>query len=920
MNFRSKPLAARIAFISALLGSSLAQADSTLEGRLIDARGETGYSGAVVRIEEADREVLSEHGGRFRIPALPAGDYTLTVIVGGQTVDTRKITLTDQQNTSLNILLNEGQQQVEEVLVVGQAAGLQRALDRQRFADGIISAVNADAIGELPDSNAAEALQRIPGLSIERDQGEGRFVRIRGMGADLNSVAVNGTEIPAPEAGVRAVALDVIPANLIRSLVVTKSLTPDMDASAIGGAVEIEGISALDHQGPFYNLDGAVSHDQQSDNNNPKLALVAGNSLDLGDNRRFGVAAAFSYERREFGSDNVETGGAWKDGKLEEMEQRAYDITRERKGAALNIDYQHDADNSWYLRTLYSEFSDDEQRQAIVTTFQDWDDDEGEYDDAERAAGETGHAEVSRELKDRTETQKIIATTFGGEHYVDDWTIEYKLGLSRSQEDEPDTISGGAFVGEFDGVGFSNTRKPNLIAGNDLYNASHYELDEIEREKGFTEDRMNMASLDFTRDLIVSDYNALAKFGAKAKRRTKTNDRTTWVYDDFGDAATGLDSYSAGTTDYALDRFGPGISASSLRQLMNSLDKAAAYDEEASWIEDYDIDENINAAYLMGQIDLDDLRLTAGVRHERTHIASRGYAINGDSDLISVQRSKDYSHTLPALLARYQLDDNTQLRAAWTNGLARPTFEQIRPNYVIDDSELETGNPDLVAMRSANLDVGIEHFSGSAGVMSAFLFHKNIHDFIYETDLGESGAYSNLGSFDEVKTFMNGDTASVLGVELSASRKLTMLPAPFNGLLLAANATWVDSEATISGYDGSDRLQRKIALPNQSDLTGNLVIGYEQGPLSLRLATNYKSDYLVEIGGLEDSSEDIHQASETRVDFNASWTLSEQLKVRLDIANLTNEPYYNWQGNERYNAQYESYGPTWTLGFSYNSF
>lgn len=920
MPFRTTPLAIRIAAISALMACHSSHADSILEGRLVDAQGQTIYSNALVRIEETGREVLTGQGGLFRIPSLPAGDYTLTVSIGGELVERRQISIVEQPSNQVDILINQSAEPVEEILVVGQAAGLQRALDRQRNADGIISAVNADAIGELPDNNAAEALQRIPGLSIERDQGEGRFVRVRGMGADLNSVAVNGTEIPAPEAGVRAVALDVIPSNLIRSLVVTKTLTPDMDASAIGGAIEIEGISALDHEGGFYNLDASISHDQQSAQNNPKVALVGGNSRDVGDSGRLGVATALSYEGRKFGSDNVETGGSWDDGKLESMEQRAYDIERQRKGAALNIDYQQDTSNRWYLRTLYSQFRDDEQRQALVTTFQDWDTEAGEYDDASRAEGETGHAEVSRELKDRQETQTIIATTFGGEHFIEEWTVDYTLGTSRSEEDEPDTISAGAFVGEFDGVGFTNTRKPNLIAGDDLYDASQYSLDEIEREQGRAQDKMNMAALNLTRDLLIDDYNALVKGGIKTKRRTKDNNRSSWVYEDFGDASDNLSDYSNGTVHYDLDRFGSGVSATSLRQLVASLDSSSAFDAEASSVEDYSIDENIDAAYLMGQIDIDDLQLTTGVRHERTEIRSDGFALDSAGDIISVDHDTRYHHTLPALLARYQLSDDTLVRAAWTNGLARPTFEQIRPNYVIDGSELEIGTPDLVAMRSANLDLGIEHYTGSAGSISAFVFHKNIHNFIYATNLGESGAYSDLGEFDDISTYLNGDTARVLGLELSGSRRLTSLPAPFDGLLVSANATLVNSDASITGYDGSDQQQRNIAMPNQSDLTGNLVLGYERDALSLRLATNYKSGYLVEVGNLADDSEDIHQASETRVDFNASWAVNEQFKLRLDIANLTNEPYYTWQGSERYNAQYESYGPIWSLGFNYSSF
>lgn len=148
-----------------------------------------------------------------------------------------------------------------EISVVGQAASLESALDMQQLADNIVSVVHADAIGQLPDSNAAEALQRIPGLSVERDQGEGRYVRVRGISPDLNAVTINGSLVPAPESDVRAVALDVLPAGLIRSLEVSKTLTPSQDANSIGGTIEVKTISAFDHKGLFYSVEGGFGHD-----------------------------------------------------------------------------------------------------------------------------------------------------------------------------------------------------------------------------------------------------------------------------------------------------------------------------------------------------------------------------------------------------------------------------------------------------------------------------------------------------------------------------------------------------------------------------------------------------------------------------------------------------------------------------------
>ncbi len=921
-----KPLAICIALASA----SLAQADGTIEGRIIDASSNTVYSNAVIRLEEANREVLTNNTGRFRMPQVAAGEYTMTVTISGREVERRTVQVSEQQVVSANVLLNESEQEVEEVLVIGQAAQLQRALERQRYADGIISAVNSDAIGELPDANAAEALQRIPGLSIERDQGEGRFVRVRGLGSDYNAVSVDGTQIPAPEAGTRSVALDVIPSNLISSLVVTKSLTPDMDANSIGGAIAIESLSALDREGTFYNADLEYSYDELTENTNPKLALTGGTTLELDKDRRLGFAAAASYESRDFGSENTETGGKWDDGDLEEMEMRDYTINRERIGAALNVDYQHDVNNFFHLRTLFSEFTDDEQRQAMVAEFQELVEEDGEMerDGTARASGDTGLGEVARELKDRKETQTIKAVTLGGEHYINDWTIEYDLGLSSAQEKEPDSMDSAVFKAELDNIGFNGSRKP-ILFGSELYDTANFELDEIERVKSHTTDDLSVVNLDITRDLMVNDYPAMVKFGGKLKSRKKHMDVDVRKYeaDDIS-----MTDYVSGSVDYSLGHYGPKLNKGQLRSLMNSLAADADSEQDArnegfvdSYVEDYTIDEDINAAYLMGKIEMDELQLIGGIRHEQTKQTSKGYEVNGDDEEADVTRThfkNDYSHTLPGLLAKYELAEDTQVRAAWTNSIVRPTFEMIRPNVAIDGNELEAGNPNLKALESNNLDLGIEYFTGNAGVISAFAFYKSIDNFAYEVEQKNASRYNVLLDEEDSKvtTYENGDTATLKGLELAYSQKFEMLPAPFNGLLVAANMTFVQSEAKIATYENDEKLSRTIDLPKQSDRTGNLTVGYENESLSLRLAANYKSDYLDEVGSLENDNEDIRQSSQTQVDFNASYKVSEQLKVRFKAANLTDEPYYTYQGKEKYNAQYEDYGPTYTVGLSFSNF
>ncbi|KPW70394.1 TonB-denpendent receptor [Pseudomonas cannabina] len=186
----------------------------------------------------------------------------------------------------------------EHVQVVGQAASIDNALKEQRSSDSIKSVVHADGVAQLPDQNVAEAVQRLPGVSVERDQGEGRFVTVRGLAPDLNSVTINGTLVPAPESGRRAVALDVLPAELVQSLSVIKTLTPDMDANSLGGTIDVESLSAFDHKGLFYTGSSEASYDQNTRQTSPKFSGAASNRFSLGDGiDNFGVAAALSWQK-----------------------------------------------------------------------------------------------------------------------------------------------------------------------------------------------------------------------------------------------------------------------------------------------------------------------------------------------------------------------------------------------------------------------------------------------------------------------------------------------------------------------------------------------------------------------------------------------------------------------------------------------
>lgn len=796
---------------------------------------------------------------------------------------------------------------VETIVVTGQRANLRKALKAQEEADHVVSVLSSDDIGQLPDTNAAEALQRLPGVSVERDQGEGRYVSVRGLGADFNTVTINGALVPAPEGGRRGVMLDVLPAGLIRSLEVSKTLTPDRDANSVGGTIEVKTLSAFDLPGRFLSVEGIAGRDRNTEQTSPKFgALWADRFLD----GKLGIAAGLSTEKRKFGSDNVETGGAWKGDKLGEFERRDYRITRERDALALNLDYRPAAGATYYLRGFASRFSDDEVRNAQVIEFAD-----------EQAPGALGDAKVKRELKAREETQKIESFVFGGEHNIAAWKTAFGLGASTAREDTPESISGAAFKGNstFRNVGFTDSRRPALLGPDSLYDAASYKLDEIELEANSAKDREHHVRFDMLRRFASDAFDVDFKFGAKLSRRKKTNDTEVFVIDG-GDVSgsSSLTSFAGGQVNYALGPFGPGIDPALVFGRIAGLGRAAFRDDEGSRVDDYTMKENIDAGYAMATLSRSPWQLLAGVRYERTRFEAEGTGLNdGDFERISAQRSR--THWLPSVHMRHDLDRSTSIRAAWTNSVVRPSFGQLAPGFVIDGDEASFGNPNLTPLKSANFDLGIERQLGTDGAVSAYLFNKDIKNFIYQTDLAGTSGYAG---FDEAITFVNGDKARVRGLELSYSQALSWLPSPWNGLVLGANATFVNSDATIGRFDADAgrMLTRKISLPSQSDRVFNVTVGYEAGPLSMRLALNQKSPYLLEVGDVLDAASDLTVDTQKQVDFQLRYQVNKRVQLSFEGLNLNNEKYYVYQGDAQRNAQYEQYGRTYKIGVKVNLF
>lgn len=808
-----------------------------------------------------------------------------------------------------------GAEQLEQILVLGQAGSASKSLAAQRQADNLITVASSDAIGDFPDANASESLQRLVGLSIERDQGEGRFVRVRGLAPDYNAVTINGARVTSPEAGRRAVALDVVPSDLVESLTVTKSLTPDMDADSLGGAIDIKSASAFDREGDFFKFSSEAGYNDLENAFSPKLS--AAYSSRFADDT-VGLALAGSWFERKFGSDNVESGGGWDFDDaplLVDLEQRDYQITRERQGLAANLDWRPSDNQQWYLRGLYSEFSDDEIRNAVVV----------EWEDGVMPGGPAQDAEVARELKLRKESQTIQSLSVGLDQQWDQWELGAGISWSQSEEDTPDHLES-KFEYE-DALTLASTDSKSPLLSGDRFDYDGYELDGIEVAKTYAADEEMSARVDVSRHFQIAEGELTLKFGAKSSRREKTNNETLWALEDLDEAGIGddllrLSAHAGGPADYDLGEFGVTTDGDSIRALAAQVGLDGYEDEVESTLNDFTLNENVDAAYLMLTAHLDRLTLIGGVRFESTDFDASGWLYDDVQESFTARNVKnDYVNTLPSLIARYDLDEDTVLRAAYTSSLVRPTFEQAAPGMLLEeddgDLEAEFGNPELKPLEAQNLDLGIEHYVGQLGLFSAGVFYKDIKHFIYQTDLAGSAGYKN---YKHANTYTNGDSAELYGLELAFVKQFDELPAPWNGVLVSANATFTESDASISYFEDGENFSRDIVFPSQSDTTANFALGYQDEQLSLRLSTAYKSSYLLEIGELDDANYDVYEDDHMQLDFIAKYNVTEHTLVYFNALNLTDQVYYTYVNQPAFNAQYEKYGRSFQLGFSYSGF
>jgi len=806
--------------------------------------------------------------------------------------------------------------ELDRVEVRPQLESQTRAVDLKRSSDAIQDAVSSDAMGVYPDKNVAESLQRLPGVSVTRDQGEGRFVVVRGLDANLNSVSIDGVSVGTPEDSSRAAPLDVIPSDSTERLRVVKSPTPDMPGDAIGGAILVESASAFDRDGRSLRGKLEASHQDLSGHTSPKAAFNY--SEVFAD--AFGVALGVNYQNRKFESDNSEVeygeydGGSEDDLFATSLQHRKYEIERKRIGANLNFDWRPNEDSQYYLRTLYSQFDDAETRQRTLFNFGDGEvtalgNNQFRVDDLPADA-------IQKRMRYRTKKENTFATSLGGENRLTNAVLDYKVGYTRTEERVNDEMEARF---EYNGDDLAATVDQN--SGIPRYTLSdagwmdngNYDVDRFVLSPKRVDDKEHSAQVNIRFDGDSSSY----KFGLLGRWRDRdvdTDERELRVGPDVA-----LSDWTTSTPDHRGGSLGQGMSSDAMRRYwaqFGSQYSARPQDVGANAMtsleEDYTASEDIFATYAMGTWDIGSLRVIGGVRVENTQFQATGnqvdVAANGRSYTVTpLTADRSYTNVLPGLHLRYDAGSDWVLRAAANKTVSRPSFGDIAPRigYNRGDEEVRLGNPELDPYESKNLDLSFERYIGSTGILSLGLFHKTIDGYIVNTVSDSDPDYPGF----EVTRVINGDKAKVYGAEFNWQQQLSFLPSGWDGLLVGASGTWLDTDFD-PGLE--DRADEDFTLPRASRHVYSAHVGYEKDGFSTRLAAVYRSEYLDTLG--DSRAYDIFVAPNTQLDFTLDYKITENVSMYVEAQNLLDKPLELYQGVRSRTLQNEEYGRTYALG------
>jgi len=973
----------RFLSIFLLLGfSSHAQErKGSMSGHVTDVNHDA-LVGARVELQPNGYAVVTDAQGMFTISDLTPGKYTLTVSYVGFKPFSKDVTVAAGVTNADAMLDIETVN--EQVIVPGERErGEVEAINREMNADNILQVLPAEVITSLPNTNIADAVGRLPSVSLERDEGEGKYVQVRGTEPRLTNLTLDGVHVPSPES-VRQVKLDAIPADLVDSVEINKTLSPSQEGDAIGGSVNL--VTKRAGERPYMSLQTMGGYTPVGLGG--RLNEVDGTvGRRFGHEKRLGLLFGGSYDYNQRGTDDIEPAPGTNDfgtpGSPDirpvffGMDVREYSFYRHRYGFVGSADYKLGQGSLVYLRGLFSHFLDYGEDWIFTPSV-------NSFNSATLTGtdSQTDYSEVIRRPQ-----QRIFNVIAGANHSLGKTLITYEgaLGQGRSK--------GGFYSAHLSGpsnVQFAiDTSHPfvpkfNQVAGvgPDVFDPANYNLGGG-NFNFFKTVSMSTDNHIFERDLtgsasVTRQYTIGSHFGAwemgfKVRDAHKsshffeptfdTNPRFTSLApltQFVGNTANPNPGYYFGNYkllplsnfDKILSYFNANFNPN---PNLSKFVETVSFEHLISDANDYATRERVVAGYVQNTITIGHFKVLGGLRIEGTQASFVGTqaifgcpatfnipncmpkeAITGDSKFqfdVPVPGAQTYTNFLPSVQVQYNINGSTNIRAAYGRGIARPNFSDLPPFQLVESGRfiprVTIGNPALRPTHANDYDLLFEHYLKSVGIVEAGWFYKDLSDPIFQIQTTLPASDPNFPNFQQRQP-INGRKAHITGVEFAWQQHFTFLPGLLNGFGVSANYSYATSQAKfpIDPNTGKPTRMDSPALLRQAPNNWNFDATYDKGPISARLGLTHNDRnifaYNFQDGadlGTKGPNGDVYYYPHTQVDAQVSYRIPRGHGIHFIVSmlNLNNEVFGFYQGSEQFPIQREYYSRTISGGLRWTS-
>jgi TonB-dependent receptor len=903
-----------------------------ISGVAKDAAGSV-LQGAKVDTRPLLRPVTTDGQGEFTVTEVEPGSYEVTISYVGFSTFKGNVSVVAGQDARIDAVLTVATANDQVMVTADRPFGEAEAINRTLAADNILQVLPSEVITSLPNANIADALGRMPSVSIERDEGEGKYVQIRGTEPRLSNTMIDGVTIPSPESGVRQIKLDTIASDLVDSVEINKTLQANIDADGIGGSVNLVTKTASDS--PTIALYGVGGH----------TPVIGGREVyQMGGtvgrrflaNKKMGAMLGGTYDYNGRGINDIEPVPTPGDGSphYSSMDFRDYIYNRTRWGATGSVDYKLPEGSSISLRGLFSNFRNWGNKWVFTMNdgaapnySQDW----------------------------RRPNMAIGSLALQGRHIINSNTVLWGASVSRSRSLSG---SGGA---NYQWVADPNVQCQNIlgvsdkrpgwagcvgtvVAGSDNgFDRDNYGFNEFDYPTFGQSVQLNLqASGSYAKFYHFGRRFGTVEFGAKIRNAHKFDNtyNSSWFapQDSSGNyiaipVAQHPEWYGTFTdSDYYDGTYGkyPAITDwSKLKHWVESNESQLVFaggpGENSN---NYDLIERIPAGYVMNTIELASrVRLVAGLRIEATHVNTTSF--DETTNTLSYKAGGDYTNVLPSASLRFALDKDSDLRLVYGRGVSRPDPQDIsaavsQPTLNQTPVTISIGNPNLKAELANNYDLLYERSFSHTGLLQAGYFYKDLTQPIAYEQFYSTNSFPHVptGTNVLVTEPVNAGSAYVQGFEIGFQQRLSYLPSVIGGLGISANYSHTSSTARdLPGRSDQPALLRDA--PN----TWNISPTYDTKHFSLRIGMTYDDAMIyayqwqdgADSVGVKGPSGDNYLYAHYQFDTQASYSLPGGFQVYAYGLNLNNEVFGFFNGSPQYVVQREYYHPTYAGGIRWTS-